>query len=165
MRLYTALVVVFLFSITIAQADDNENSRSSLRGLKGVHVVVEHLPPEVEQNGLTASAIQTDVELKLRQAGVPVLELNQPPFDEVFLSILLQFIPAGDGLWPYTIKVEVFQAVTLKRDLSIVVDSAVTWSVGDFGSARKLGLRNLRDNVKDRVDQFINAYLAANPKK
>jgi hypothetical protein len=29
----------------------------------------------------------------------------------------------------------------------------------------KDGIRGRRDDVKDQVDQFINAYLAANPKK
>jgi hypothetical protein len=100
--------------------------------------------------------------LKLRQAGIPVLDLN---LGEAYLDIFLQLIPASDGLWPYTIKVEVFQEVALVREPSIVVPLAVTWSVGSYGRARKQEVRNLRDNVKDLVDKFINAYLAVNPKK
>lgn len=42
---------------------------------------------------------------------------------------------------------------------------ASTWDVGVFGDVGKFNVRSLRDNVKDKVDEFINAYPAANPKK
>jgi hypothetical protein len=67
------LVVALVVMVGVATAGDNELTRRSLKGLKWVFVAVEGLEAEVEQNGLTKIAIQTDVELKLRQAGICVL--------------------------------------------------------------------------------------------
>ena len=133
MRLYAACIFVFFLFASPGRAGDDEKSRMSLRGLKGMQVVVEHLEPEVEQHGLTTSALQTDVELKLRQAGIPML-------DRAHNDVLV-------------------------RDPSIVVPIAQTGRVGSFGHVQRLEVRGLRDNVKDYVDKFINAYLAVNPKK
>ena len=51
---------------------DSEYSRPTLRGLNSVFVLVEEVDPEIERDGLTASQIKTDVELKLRLAGIKV---------------------------------------------------------------------------------------------
>jgi hypothetical protein len=163
MRLYTAFVVLFLLLAPIAHAIDSEDTRSSLRGLKGVEVIIDLSPrPEVEQNGLTASAIRTDVELKLRQAGIPVLatEGGNP-----WLGVIINVLPSSGTIWPYVITVELRQSAFLLRDSSILALGTVTWSVGSFGGVGKQDLRSVRDDAKDQVDKFINAYLAVNPKK
>jgi hypothetical protein len=53
---------------------DDPFSRETLRGLGAVHVVIEHLQPNAERAGLTRSQVQTDVELRLRKAGIRVLK-------------------------------------------------------------------------------------------
>jgi len=127
-----------------------------------VAVIIEDLKPEVEQNGLTTSAIQIDVELKLRQAGIPVLAGGA---SNPFLHISVNVFPSTSAIWPDTILVELRQSVSLTRDPSITVPLAATWDVGVFGEVPKLNVRDLRNSVKDIVDQFINDYLTANPKK
>lgn len=163
MRLYAAFATLLVFSAPIAHADDNEASRRSLRGLNGIEVFVGTLPSEVEQNGLTKSAIQTDVELKLRQAGIPVLDPKVgSPWLDVNVNVLSD---SNSAIWTWTIRVELHQDAILTRDSSIFAKDAVTWGLGMFGQIGKQNLRSLRDNIKDKVDQFINAYLAVNPKK
>jgi hypothetical protein len=54
-------------------AMDTEDTRATLRGVEGVLVVVEDLGDDVEQAGLTRQQLQTDVELRVRQAGIRVL--------------------------------------------------------------------------------------------
>jgi hypothetical protein len=56
---------------------DDEYSRESLRGLRGVHVIVEVLRPAVKKGGLTEAMIRTDTELKLRLAGIRVLTQDE----------------------------------------------------------------------------------------
>lgn len=56
------------------------------------------------------------------------------------------------------------QRVSLKRDSQISIN-AVTWNVESVGIAGSDNLNDVRDRIKDRVDQFINAYLSVNPKK
>jgi predicted secreted protein len=161
MRLYTAPIVLFLFSTPIL-ALDTENTRRSLRGLDGVEVLIEPLPTQVEQAGLTTSTVRTDVELKLRQAGIPVFEANR---GSAVLHVNVSVLASRDNVWPYSVRVEVLQDVALMRDRSIVVILAETWNVAGDGSVGRQNIRNLRDIAKDQVDQFINAYLAVNPKK
>ena len=160
MRLCTAFVVVSLISTPTAHALDNEISRRSLRGLKGVQVIVESQKPEVEQNGLMTGAIQTDVELKLRQAGIPVSDRG-----DAGLIVGVSVLTSSDGLWPFMITVELDQTTALSRDPSIFLPAVPTWDVRVFGHVGKQNVRSLRDSVKDLVDQFINAYLTVNPKK
>ena len=53
-------LVVFWLAPVLGLAHDDKYSRESLRGLRGVQVVVEDLRPEVEQAGLTKAMIRTD---------------------------------------------------------------------------------------------------------
>src|SRR4051794_14659575 len=53
-------------------ADASDFQRASLKGVKGFTIVVETLPPEIEQRGVSVESIKTDVELRLRQSGVTV---------------------------------------------------------------------------------------------
>jgi hypothetical protein len=161
MRLYTAFIALFVFCAPITRASDDEFSRRSLRGFRTIQVVIDAPPPEAEQAGLTKSAIQTDVELKLRQAGIRVLDQTT---DVPWLHVAVFVIPSSDSNWPYAIEVELCQGVTLTRDPSISLIGTPTWSVGGYGSVGRQNVRSLREDVKDAVDKFINAYLAVNPK-
>ena len=167
MRLSAALIAVFLFTVPIAHAADDLFTRPTLKGLRGVAVIVTPQSSEVQQNGLTTSAIQTDVELKLRQAGIPILELNldnvsAPTFAQLHVNVSV--FTHSDGIWPFAIRIDVSQAVSLKRDPSIVLNAA-TWDETSYGMVGKQNVRSVRDGVKGLVDKFINAYLAMNPKK
>ena len=66
-------VVLSFCSISTAFADDE----ASFKDLHGVGIVLEPLSPEVETAGLRTTDIQTDVELKLRLAGIPVLSKEE----------------------------------------------------------------------------------------
>src|SRR5262249_21610567 len=57
---------------TTSWAADSPSDRATLRGLPGVHVIVEPLEPDIESLGLTKTQLQTDVELRLRQHGLRV---------------------------------------------------------------------------------------------
>jgi hypothetical protein len=54
-------------------ASDDKYARATLRGIEGVNVAIESLEPEVERAGLVRQQIETDVELRLRKAGIRVL--------------------------------------------------------------------------------------------
>ena len=137
-----------------------------MKGLKGVGVIVEDQKPEVEQSGLVTSTIQTDVELKLRQAGIPVLRNTEySKAGSAVLDISVSILTSNGPNWSYAITVQLDQDATLLRDSSMVAPLATTWEVGVFGSIGKQSVRSLRDDVKDLVDKFINAYLAVNSKK
>jgi hypothetical protein len=156
--------MVLLVAASAATAVDDELSRRSLKGLKGVEVVVESLKAEAERDGLDETSIQTDVELKLRLAGIAVLtkeeRLAAPGTPFLYINVNTQ----SGSLYAYSISVQLEQDVRLDRDPSTRI-SATTWSVTSVGTVGRNNLRDVRDSIKDIVDIFINAYLSVNPKK
>ena len=159
------LAMFLLLAASAATAGDDEFSRPSLKGLKGVYVLVEPLEAEVERDGLNQTSIQTDVELRLRQAGIKVLteaeRLAAP--GTPFLYVLVN--AKSGSPYAFSINVELCQDVRLDRDPSMQISGATTWSVTAVGTVGRNNLRDIRDMVKDYVDRFINAYLSVNPKK
>jgi hypothetical protein len=161
------LAIFLLVVASAATAQNDELSRQSLKGLNGLGVLVEPLRADVEQGGLNRTSIQTDVELKLRQAGITVMTREESQATRggayVYINVNTQSIP-NRSLYAYSIHVNLCQNVRLDRDPSIWIVGATTWSVMAVGVVGRNMLRDIRDSIKDYVDQFINAYLSVNPK-
>jgi len=168
-RRFASGLFVFLSSATILFGMDNEATRRSLGGLAGVRVVVEPFAPEAEMQGLTITAVRTDAELRLRRAGIRVLteeEFNEStgvPFLELAAAISVES-SVRCGVSEF---VNFRQNALLERDRRIFAFAAVTWSVETVNNACRPSAvaRFVRDGFNDLVDQFVNAYLATNPKK
>ena len=165
-RLILRAGILFLtaaIGATLGVAADKE----SLRGIRELAVVIEPLGNEVEGAGLTVDGIRTDVELKLRLAGIKVLTLAEsvqlPGSPFLYVNATVQLSKTNSGLATFAISVTLNQAVRLIRDGSIT-SLASTWHTGGSGSIGKDNLRQLRDPIKDHVDEFINDYLSVNPK-
>jgi hypothetical protein len=145
-------------------ASDSAAARATLRGLQGVEVVVEALAPDVEQAGLTTPQLHTDVEERLRQAGIPVLtaaeSLGVPghPFLYINVNVLLR----ADGLAVFHLTVEVNQEASLTTDASVA--RVFTWRVGTLGTMERAHLSTVRTLVRAAVDRFITAYVSVHPR-
>lgn len=160
-RLSRLAMVLLVAAGAATGQSDSEATRRSLKGLEGVRVLVESLSAEAERDGLNETTIQTDVELKLRQAGIRVLTKETGPYLYISVNASLQ---TDFRLYAFAISVEFNQSVRLDRDPDVWIPGAVTWRVGGVGSVGQFKLRQLRDSIRDYVDQFINAYLSVNPK-
>jgi len=140
---------------------------ATLRGLQGVGVLVENLPPEVEKEGLSRSHLQMMTESKLRMAGIKVLTKEEcfktPGEPYLYININVNIAETESDIYPYTIDVMLIQKVSLLRNPGLVT-YAVTWSTGGVGSIGKPILSQLRENVEEMVDIFIKVYLSENPK-
>jgi hypothetical protein len=137
--------------------------RDTLKGLHGVQVLVEDLKPEAENYGLTREAIQTDIELRLRQYGIKVLSPEESGRSCLYINVNAV---VRDPLEIAAVAVEVQfrQEVLLCRDLKTRVN-APTWGKGSASVVGRGNLKDVREGVKDLVDEFINDYLAVNPKE
>jgi hypothetical protein len=148
-------------------AINGKPNQATLRGLKGVGVLVEKLPPEVEQGGLNRNQLQVEVEFKLRLAGIKVLTkeeaFNTPGEPFLYININVNTAKTESDIYPYSIDLLLIQKVSLVRDPKQTA-YAVTWSTGGVGSIGKPMLGQLRENVEEMVDVFIKAYFAENPK-
>ena len=165
----TVLAVLALLSATVVSRlvgqEDGENARKTLAGLTRIYVVVEHVPDEAQRDGLDTTLIQTDVELKLRQAGITVLTQQEwlSTAAAPYLYVNVQVFKNPAKFYAYRATVELRQRVTLVHDPSVSV-LATTWSVpGTIGTVGSQKVGSVREDVRDLTDQFINAYLAANP--
>jgi hypothetical protein len=155
---FAALSLITLLPLGGLSGDDKQ-SRNTLKGVKGLEVLIERLETNEKAIGLSEEDLQTDVELKLRQTGILIGKQNVASGQPVLYVSLVSL----EGPLPvsYFIKLELCQDVTLSRngaDYSVVP----TWSVGTIGRANSS--RNIRDILKDLIDKFLNAYLSVNPK-
>lgn len=147
------------------------DKRDSLKNLPGVGVVVEDFRSVAEDAGFDRQAFQTDVELKLRMAGIHVMETGGAlPVLYVNVNVLHQ--KAGENR-AFSINVAVIQEVVLRSQLCSDPErssgdalanstmNATTWSIGATGFG---AVADVRNTVKDLVDNFANDWLAVNPR-
>ena len=168
-----ALVMLFLFTMVCASDVYTQNEIESLRGIKGIYVAIEGLKPGIEEAGVRTENIQTDVELKLRLAGIKVLteeerleELGKP---FLYVNVNCEKSELGFHFYLYSISIELMQKIILVREL-VALDFerpayyATTWRTRTAGLSGANKVVAIRDIVKDMVDEFINDYLSVNPK-
>lgn len=138
--------------------------RASLVGLPGVRVTVEELDEQWTKNGISEDALTTDAELRLRRSGVPVIASGDRRRSLPYLYINVHLLDSQDvasGVVVYSITVELHQYA--RSQVTHQEVDAATWQRGALGTIGVNNLRQVRDNVGDYVDRFINDYLAANP--
>ena len=158
------LVLVVPFPST-ALALNSEVNRETLRGLKGVKVLIEELSSDIEKAGLARNQIQEIAETKLRKAGIRVLTQEEcyktPGEPYLYININLNPGKAGEEKYAYSIDIGVIQNVALERDPKQKT-YAVTWSTGGVGSIGREFLSRLQESVEDLVSIFIGAFLSVN---
>ncbi len=149
------------------------SSMESLKGLRGVEVLIEELNPDLENFNLAMIQIQSDVESKLRKAGVKVLSKEEnekiQPLRKPYLYIKISSYTLS--LRKESIAFNVGMALNQEVVLRGYPDSkskcfyAPTWYTSSVGAAGRKNILEVIDVVEDLTDKFINAYLTANPKE
>ncbi len=159
--------VAFL-AISPAQAYDDSTERATLKGLSILNVaVLLHNQVEAENPGLR-SQIQTDVESRLRKAGIRVDHSASAVLSVKILSYRIWPNAPDQPALALRCDIELFQRAILERDPRIST-SAITWAVGWAGVVPDLrnpdNIRFLQDTLAGMVDMFVSAYLEQNPKQ
>ena len=159
------LIIILTFwasNIYPAELKD-EPGIESLRGLKGVCVMVESLGPSFDGK-LTRDKIKIDAELKLKLAGIKVISdreiFHTKAWPILHISV---FSHRAAGSIGYSINVALMQLVNLRRDPAKSL-LAGTWSTRSAGVIGELQMETLQSSIKDKVDEFINDFLSVNPK-
>lgn len=145
----------------------DEFSVNTLKGLTGVTVTIEMSIDKADELNLFASDLQTDAELKLRLAGVPVHRILGISDGKLVVRVIAANEPRSrPPFYGGTIAVALQQTVALFRQSNpMEFPMADTWSTYVALVCSDNSLRNLvGETVKDKVDEFINAYLSVNPK-
>jgi hypothetical protein len=116
MRVIPSLAGIAALAFTLicanAYAQDNESTRNTLRGLKGVDVLIERLDQQILKDGLTVDSIRTDVELKLGLPGIRVLspEERLKQLGSPYLHVNLGDFKREQVRYDYTIHVSFVQS-------------------------------------------------------
>ena len=159
-QLLFALIISTFFSTNII-------AQGSLTGLK-YFIVQVSFDKDLETEGYNSETIKTDTELELRLADLNVINYEQYDYDKInkTASLVIEVRAMVEEIgYIFHISVGVMEAVTVPR-LNRDDYAAMTWGKSTLGitpSGYK-GWRFIRDNVKDLVDKFLNAYLKDNPK-
>lgn len=136
-----------------------------LAGLQGVGIVVEAFQPEAKQYGLTEQVFRKLAESRLRQYGIRVLtgqqQLQTPGRSYLYVDIAPLILEDVNSV-AVSITIKLNELITLWRNPTTVV-MATTWEASQVMLLEKDNLDVTKETTRDLIDEFINAYLAANP--
>lgn len=163
------LVVGLLSFLTASPAGfaigDDRYSRPSLKGLKKLSVVVQiekTVSEDFRKVGLTEDRIRAGVELKLREARIDVVYINELSPDTPILHVEVDGSRKNNQTFSFLIEVEIWQKSFLKRDPKVEV-IAGTWSTGVFGSGSASNIANdMMRLINGIMDTFVKAYSSVN---
>jgi hypothetical protein len=144
----------------------DELAKPGLRGINGINVVPDVEVKDTDDRDLLTRQLRTDVELRLRKAGIRVLSDTeyQTALRGGVLGLTVLATRTEDGLIAYSTSVTFSILATASHNGQII--NATIWnndSVAVGGKERFVTA--VREDISDSVDEFLNAYLAANPKK
>jgi len=179
------IVVIFLFMLWVIPVMAQTNGRDvsytynpynsgitaiplmGLTGLKGISVSIMLKPTELEPLALTRDQIKTEVERRLRKAGVKILtekECSETPGSPI-LCVIVHWTTFNAIYAVYDVQLKLTEDVKLLgQEQQTVPFRADIWSMGCFGTVRLANMRKIQEEVGDRVNEFINYYLQVNPK-
>lgn len=164
--LFITVLLLCLHQIGSAQV---LNERESLRGLDGLGVFYKIEPDKLKEFGLQASLIAKDVTLRLRKAGIRVLETEEEKKQAREWPRLL----AGVSVWRidedrigFVVTISVLQWVYLARAKDDPLYLTTYNRPMLYGDAAPTEIREaVRSALADALDKFLDDYLAANPKR
>jgi len=167
---YSIISIVVILSLLVSASSgfaigDDKNSRSSLKGLKKLSVVVQiekSALDDFKKVGLTEDRIRTGVEAKLQEAKIDVAYTGDLSTDTPILHVELNGSYRNGKTFSFLIEIELWQKSILKRDPTVEMITG-TWSTGVFGSGQPLTIANdIMGLINDMTDTFIKAYLSVN---
>ena len=161
----TAMYMVFgLYSY--AYAIDSDLTRRTLKGIRGVHVIVEDLQPNLKGYGqktiLSNIQMEKDVINKLQVEGIEVFTRDRW-LKTLGRPLLYININTHDDKFSvaYDVRLELKQIVAMEANPGIKT-LAPTWSINMTGMAAMDKLDKIRDALATLMDRFIKAYRTAN---
>lgn len=154
-----------LIPLSTGQAASKED-RESLRGLRGVQVVIEDIEEDLRAEGLSKDRIRTAAESVLKSSGIPLLrdEEHNTTTSRAWLHVQVGTLKDLSGRYAYMIRVFLRQKVFLEDGPPQSI-SATTWeSAIVIGTIRGSNLRQLVMTAEEKTKEFATDFLAQNPR-
>ena len=157
--MYRWLLTLLMLPAGLGLAGDTNLERATLRGLKGINIVVDPLDSELEHDGLSATAFRIRIEDRLRKADIPI-DSNA----REFLGLRVTGVHAKRMPVAMCLTLALYQPVILSRDAKTRIATG-TWNVETvMMSGEKVLQGSASSSLEELVDQFVRAYRSVNPK-
>ncbi len=173
---WTVSVVYNTSKLTSRTAgQDVDLERESLAGLNGLFVLVEYLGDEEQGGGLREDALHTYLEMRLRQARIPVLSEDEWSASErrsyLYLNVHgLRVV----GVWVYRLDLRIKQGACIEgwpegQEGLLALQGGcslfTTWDQSGIYTTGSPLPDSVRGNLADLMDQLVNDYLTVNPQR
>ena len=169
--LKTGAALLFVASILPAMvspllAVDDEPSRATLKGIKGVYIIVETFQPNFQdfakKSGLTREQLEKHAHVRLNEAGIAVLSreewLTTPGRPVLYINLNTH---EGEKYWfAYDVRIELQQIAVMEADPAMKA-LVSTWSTNATGDINVSRLNRLEEEVARAVDLFVKAHQRA----
>jgi hypothetical protein len=166
-RAWTSAYLAILLLLTVPlHGQDTVESRDSLAGLPGIMLQIVPPAPEIAERGVPAEVIEAAVNLRLKEAGVPVLAADAPEVTPGLQTLYVEVMALLDEYTEqctWAVRLDLVQAVRMERNPDTRALMASTWSVAGVSNPTKDWRKRMVDDVLYYTDRFIAAYAAANP--
>jgi hypothetical protein len=146
--------IAFLMALPLftGAASDAALDRATLRGLKGVNIVIDPLSPALQDAGVTANLLDTHISARLERAGIPV---DRKAVE--FLGFRITEVRGKRGPYALSLRAGVYQPVLLVRDHNVKT-ATQTWDVETVLLSEP---KTLNDAVLTSVDELVDGFAAA----
>ena len=167
------VAILSIASILCFAGSSSAFSRTdTLRGIEGIEILIEEFKPEVE-DFISVLQAQTDLEGKLRQAGIRILtkeenEKLQPqrkPY--LYVKITAYKPPARRDVLAFNAEMSLKQQVRLNscRENPDAVFYSPTWYKNSVSVVTLRNAGEIKNVLDDLTEKFIKAYITAKAKK
>lgn len=153
------LLVAALFLPLLARAaGDAPLDRATLRGLKGIGVVIDLLDPELEKAGITRDLLLNRLLVRLQNGGIKI-----DPAASEFVGLRITAVRGSRGPYALSMSLGLYQPVLLSRNHDVRT-STQTWEVESVLMADPKVLPTAcAETADDLSDRFATAFHAVNP--
>ncbi len=159
------MLVLVLFAANPALAALGQKNLKQLPGF-GVEVELQGTETAQRMAGVLQSELQVQSELKFRKAGLRVLPtdtaLHQP--GGPVLSVFVLLLATDDNFLVYHIDLGLQELADLRRNSNL--GNVTTWKTSYLGivGMKRSPASAIRENLDSLLDEFLNDFLASNPK-
>ena len=141
----------------------SEGYQKCLEGIRGirVHVAIDEV---AEKIGLRSKKIRSDIELHLHDKDITLLteeQLIKSPRMPI-LAVSVQALEGPQEYVAFKLEIQFFQKVTLCNGTEDRYE-VPTWQRTLWGSRRLEEIDNIHLCIRNRIDDFIEDFLTANP--
>lgn len=163
-----ALIMNLLVVLDKPSFSAESKEMETLRGVKAFDVFVRVRAGDAgaKKLGITQDQLQTDLEIKLKKAGIEVVR-NAGPYLLLSVSIISISHPRIDGILAYVSSAQLKFRQGTVLDTTGTRATVTTWDEIRFGarSPSKYLDKHIRGSIGVLVDSFVADYLAVNSAK